>query len=77
MPRRAEDRESDERQQDGIETGDDGHGRDARVTEHLRHVHRRESQARHGVAAPFAEAEMPKPAKNLQSHERAPFAFPS
>ncbi len=40
MPGRTENRESDERQQNRIKARDDGHGGDARITEHLRHVHR-------------------------------------
>ena len=63
---RPEDRECDERQQHGVEAGDDGHPGDAGVAEHLRDVHRREDHARQRVACHAAGCDGPKAREERQ-----------
>ena len=62
---------ADERQQHGIEAGDDRRACDAGVAEHLRDVHRRERHARQRVARRLTGPERPKAAKDAQTHSHA------
>jgi hypothetical protein len=52
--RGAEDCKRNERQQHGVETGDDGRAGDAGIAKNLRNVHRRERHARQGIASRLA-----------------------
>ena len=65
-------RERNQRQQHGVESGDDGRAGDAGVAEHLRDVHRRERHARQSIAPSLAGLKRPKAPKEPQPHSHAP-----
>ena len=50
MAGRTEHRERDQRQQHGVKSSDQGRAGDARITQHLRDIHRRKGHTRENVA---------------------------
>src|SRR5262249_794780 len=72
MTRRAEDRESDKRQEDRVQARDDRGASDPGVAENLRNVHRGERQARGSVVQRLARLERKKNAEQIQSHHFFP-----
>ena len=71
MARRAEQGEADQRQQHGIEAGDDRRAGDARVAEHLRDVHRGERHAGQRILQGLARLQRHEALKNgdMQRHD--------
>ena len=64
MARGAEHGEGDQRQQHGVEAGDDGRAGDARVAQNLRNVHRCERHAGKRVPRCLARLDRKKTAEN-------------
>jgi hypothetical protein len=60
MARRAEHREGNERQEQGVKAGDHGHAGDAGIAQHLRDVDRRKVHAGEAVAHDAAAVERAK-----------------
>ena len=69
VARRTKYRECDQRQQNGIESGDDRRAGDARIAEHLRDVYRGECHTRQGIAQRPGSTNGTNTSKEWQPHD--------